>query len=57
MTEQQLIIEFYPTNYHDKTISDLVEDLKTIQSNLGYTTEQIQNILKSNFPNISDWSF
>ena len=57
MTEQQLIIEFYPTNYHDKTISDLVEDLKTIQSNVGYTTEQIQNNLKSDFPNISDWSF
>ena len=36
MTEQQLIIEFYPTNYHDKTISDLVEDLKTIQSNFTY---------------------
>tara|TARA_B100000287_G_C20431394_1_gene701663 strand:+ start:60 stop:233 length:174 start_codon:yes stop_codon:yes gene_type:complete len=57
MTEQQLIMEFYPTNYHDKTISDLVEDLKTIQSNVGYTTEQIQNNLKSDFPNISDWSF
>ena len=59
MTEQQLIMEFYPTNYHDKTISDLVSDLQTIQSsnNLNLTIEQIQTKLKSDFPNISDWSF
>lgn len=59
MTEQQLIIDFYPTNYYDKTISDLVEDLKTIQSNSNFnlTTEQVQNQIKSDFPNISDWSF
>ena len=31
-------MEFYPTNYHDKTISDLVEDLKTIQYEYAFST-------------------
>ena len=59
MTEQRLIQLYYSDDDTTRTISDLVNDLQTRQSNnnINYTIEQVQNILKSNFPNISDWSF
>ena len=53
-TQQELINKFY--NDDTKTISDLIEDLRIVQ-NGTYTTEQVQNQLKLNFPDISDWSF
>ena len=53
-TQQELINEFYGDD--TKTISDLIEDLRIVQ-NGTYTTEQVQNQLKLNFPDISDWSF
>ena len=58
MTEQQLIKVYYQDENTTKTISDLVENLKTLQSNhnLNLTTEQVQNQIKSDFSDISDWS-
>ena len=54
-TEQEFINEFYP-NDDTKTISNVIEDLRVLQ-NGTYTTEQVQNQIKSDFPDISDWSF
>ena len=54
-TQQELINKFYNDD-DTKTISDLIEDLRIVQSGT-YTTEQVQNQLKLNFPDISDWSF
>tara|TARA_Y100001970_G_C14053166_1_gene760062 strand:- start:529 stop:711 length:183 start_codon:yes stop_codon:yes gene_type:complete len=58
-TERQLIKSYYSDEDTTKSISDIVNDLKTKESNnnMNYTTEQIQDRLKSDFPNISDWSF
>lgn len=58
-TERQLIQSYYSDDNTTRTISDLINDLQTKQSNnnINYTTEQIQNNLRSDFPNISDWSF
>ena len=56
-TEQELIKAYYNDDNTTKTISDLVEDLRIVQLNsINLTTEQIQNQIKSDFPNISDWS-
>tara|TARA_Y100000593_G_C4055446_1_gene211785 strand:+ start:230 stop:409 length:180 start_codon:yes stop_codon:yes gene_type:complete len=57
-TEQQLLDKYYNNDY-TKTISDLIGDLQNIQASKNYsrTTEQVQTQLRSDFPNISDWSF
>jgi len=57
-TEQQLIKVYYQDENTTKTISNLVEDFKTLQlkHNLNLTTEQVQNQIKSDFSDISDWS-
>jgi len=57
-TELELIKAYYNDDNTTKTINDLVSELKVIQSsnNLNLTTEQVQNQIKSDFSNISDWS-
>ena len=57
-TELELIKAYYNDDNTTKTINDLVSELKAIQSsnNLNLTTEQVQNQIKSDFSNISDWS-
>ena len=56
-TELELIKAYYNDDNTTKTINDLVEELRIAQLNsINLTTEQVQNQIKSDFSNISDWS-
>tara|TARA_Y100000593_G_scaffold51107_1_gene96132 strand:+ start:1767 stop:1952 length:186 start_codon:yes stop_codon:yes gene_type:complete len=57
-TEQEVIDMFYP-NDNTKTISDVIQLLKTTQQNhnLNYTEIEIKKEIKSSFTNVTDWSF
>ena len=54
-TEQSVVDLFYQ-NDSTKTISNLIEDLRLVQ-NGRFTTQQVEDIIKSDFPDVSDWSF
>ena len=54
-TEQEFIDLFYPDD-DTKNVHDVIENLRVLQRGV-YTTEQVQNQIKSDLSDVSDWSF